>query len=675
MGCPGSHSRRTHLARAAVMALVAAGLSACSPTPVDPCVGFACESGLSCVNREGAAVCTPPTDPCGANNSCAVGEQCAVGVHGERLCLAADRCRVVRCPLGKACDKATGNCTIDRPPCENVRCPLGESCEPATGLCAPLVDRCEGICCGDYEVCDPALQDCVPDRCEDNAYSCLCGPSQQCEPITGACLDVVDRCGNCAANQFCDADRGVCVTIEAGLAETGRVGAPCTSASDCGRAGVDAFCIADGGLFGPMPGGICSASCSLSPCAGGSACVDLGIEICLDVCLENTDCRNGFACLLVDSADPRRYCFPQGSGGSHCTGAGCGTIGSGCRQDEDCVVGATCQRGGGFPGGYCQKRNCIQLGSRADCDEAREDCVCLGTGDCADSTIGLGKCNTTAQDCRLGYACYPATTAGIDGYCYPRQCEEDQDCRIQGDSCSVDRCDKVRGLCDDPCTKDADCFGGRQCEASSGHCFQNCRFASDNCGPDGICDPIARRCERRCESDAMCPPSTFCDNVSGRCNTICTDNDECRSGEFCDRTGRCRPTCAGDADCGTNEFCEGGECQMRCAGTSGCTFGQFCDNASGRCQRELRLVSVGNACGSDAECGAFNATCLTESFSGGYCTAEGCSTEVPCGVGAACVTEGGTSRCLKACDVAVQGACRAGYACETRGSTTVCVPG
>lgn len=494
-------------------AMLVLGLSACAADE-DPCALVTCDEGFACVIGASGTVCAPPSNPCGAVDVCQPDETCVVATDGRARCLAPDRCRGVKCPLGKGCHASSGECSVDRAPCENVFCPQGQACDVTTGECAVPEDQCAGVCCGQYEVCDPANGKCVDNQCDILAVACKCGPAQVCEPVTGDCLSAPGACHGCTADQFCDEKRGACVTIEAGLVSGGKVGAACTKTNQCTKAGADAFCIEDKGLFGEMPGGMCSASCDLVGCPSGSGCVDVGLQICLDLCLANSDCRDGYDCLSITSSDPRRFCFPQGSGGSQCEGAACGRLGDECAEDDDCVKGSRCSN---LVGGYCLMNNC----RASDCDEADEYCMCLGTGDCAGSTIGLGKCKLGVQNCRPGYACYRASSTKFgyddDGYCYPRSCDVDSDCREEGNACSLELCQKSRGLCQDPCKSDGDCVGGDACEVSTGRCFTPCSSKDDLCGPDGFCNTDSLKCERRCRGDSTCAPDSFCELSSGEC--------------------------------------------------------------------------------------------------------------------------------------------------------------
>lgn len=662
----GCSSNRT-LGNAFLAAAASLLFWGCPSSTSNPCEGVKCEqAGYVCVaGADQKPVCAPPADPCGASNPCKADERCVVNVQGLASCLVPDRCYGVTCGVDKRCDPSTGQCTIERKPCDGVSCPAGQVCNAATGACEDANAKCKNVCCDSTQVCDPSTGECVPDQCDDAEIACKCGPSEKCNGVTGKCDPAITACGACAADQYCDPGIGSCVKLARGTPSAGEIGGACGSTADCTRSGTEAFCLTDGGLFGEMPGGSCSASCNELACPRGAGCVDVGLAICLDICVDKSDCRQGYTCTQITSEDPRRYCFPAGTGGSKCAGPNCQPIGGACIQDDDCLAGAECSRN--LPGGYCQKRGCKQ----SDCDTEAESCWCLTADQCSGATIGLAKCDTRLQDCRPGYACNPVTRDGIGGYCYPRNCEVDNDCRAAGTSCDY-TCDQARGVCDTYCKSNADCFGGRTCDTSTGHCFQGCRTTNANCGPDALCDVQAQRCVRKCRSDATCPDNSFCDRIAGKCIARCTSDTSCSAGQFCDATGRCRVRCAGDGDCGTNEYCDAGRCNLRCTSTAGCSFGEFCETTSGQCRRDLKSVLVGNACRRDGDCGAYNAECLT-GWTDGYCTAPDCSADEACGPGAACVPAEGKARCLKTC--VGDADCRPSYACRERAGQNVCVPG
>ncbi len=661
--------RRTTISSAGSWSAVAllVALAACT-SEKNPCETAKCDPGLVCVEQGDSHACVPPGDPCGAGNPCKADQRCVVTIKGTASCLSPDRCAGVSCETGKRCSPDTGQCVAVPVPCAGVTCNEGETCNPSTGRCEDANSKCLALCCNFNEVCDPVQGACVPDLCYGE-LACRCGPSTTCNSVTGNCDPVVGACGNCTASQYCDASIGACVDIAAGTPNAGEIGSGCASTADCTRSGSDAFCIVDGGLFGEMPRGSCSANCDVSGCPSGSGCVDVGLQLCLDICLTNADCREGYSCVRLSNEDSRSYCFPSNKSGSACTGPDCSPAGGSCNEDTDCASGLQCARN--LPGGYCQSSSCGQGNTFNNSLKA----WCLVTDPCAGSTIALAGCDISLQNCRSGYACLtadPNRTDGNSGFCYLRNCEEDTDCNVAGTSCT-NVCDTARGICDARCTSDLDCDGGRACDTTTGRCFQPCRYADANCGPDAFCDTALRRCVRNCRSDASCPQGTFCDRAGGQCKPLCTADTDCTGiSQFCDSLGRCRARCADDSACGSNEYCESGRCLPRCAGSANCSFGSFCEPSTGRCQADLKTVLVGNTCNRDGDCGPYNGKCLL-SFPSGYCVAPGCSAETPCGAGATCLELGAEgSVCARGCET--DSDCRGGYRCAEQAGTKACLP-
>lgn len=664
-------------------------LAGCGPEEF-PCKGVSCGPDAHCEVEDGEAVCKPNPDPCDEKDVCDEHQVCLNRADGSAYCAPRSKCEDVKCNVGSRCAPATGKCVEEDFHCSVTGCAIGSTCNEETGACDDNNAGCTQ-CCADGEVCNPILGQCVADLCRTTPSKgdrtkpllCDCGPTQVCNPVDGACLDLPSRCGACESNQYCDDKSGHCIDIRPVQPVKGEVGAACKKPSDCSRSGAYAFCIEDDGLFGEMPDGMCSASCDQVGCPAGAACVDVGLEICLDVCLDDSECREGYGCQSLSSDDPKRYCFPEGGGGSECSGAECAPVGEGCSEDDDCEAGAICQRS--LPGGYCVKSNCDP---QTECRGGADGCECLTNDSCSGSTIGLAMCNFFEQDCRPGYACIQVYAEGPTGVCWARHCDDDQDCRVAGDSCSQEVCDPARGVCHDACTVNADCVDGLVCDVDSGRCVKWCENSTDWCGPDARCDVDSGICVKKCHSDTNCASDHFCHPggispaeraLEGQCVPKCADDGQCKQSEYCSRLGRCKPRCNSDDQCSSLEYCEEGRCLSKCTAFSGCSMGQFCDVSGehggepGRCRLDLSHTKVGSACQVDAECGAYNATCVKQGFAGGYCSSLLCSDKAPCPSGAACVEHEGQQLCSKKCNPE-KDQCRSGYECVETAGEHVCLP-
>jgi hypothetical protein len=303
------------------------------------------------------------------------------------------------------------------------------------------------------------------------------------------------------------------------------------------------------------------------------------------------------------------------------------TAGKGCKHDSDCPNGtcmlelqvAAMSEPRPAPGGYCT----------ASCDS---DTQCGEHGACSvpahsDRGLCLGNCREQA-DCRKGYACVGAGTAGgiqLSGSCQPLQAADALGDRVAGRQCAAD----------------ADCLGGRCASAS----------------PLGAAYP-GNYCTGRCWNDADC-------GASGACLVLSSGSE----------AGWCFDDCASNADCTRRGY--------RCAQLE--PDWQACFPAPD----PLPDNTAGSACTSDADCGGNKNSCMNElpfdTFSsfqniaapGGYCTLP-CSLDAECGAGAQCISHGVQGgMCLATC--ADKSDCRAGYDCIAHGrdldpNAKVCVP-
>lgn len=155
----------------------------------------------------------------------------------------------------------------------------------------------------------------------------------------GVCLPACVSDADCDPGQVCKAS-GECVA---------KVGASAGTGAACGA---NAQCNSGLCLTGAdFAGGYCSSACGghLAECESGSACLQVpsGTSFCMKVCTSDGDCREGYACDLVDSGDgnAKGFCVPPFSG--QAAGTGCTEVLS-CGGTEvwdasacACAAGAT----------------------------------------------------------------------------------------------------------------------------------------------------------------------------------------------------------------------------------------------------------------------------------------------------------------------------------------------
>lgn len=151
------------------------------------------------------------------------------------------------------------------------------------------------------------------------------------------------------------ADSGLPLDPDAGPSSSTPVGAECENMSMA--CGPDGFCIAESDGF---PGGYCSEDCGMmnAMCPGDAICRRLGPNnaACLDGCLTNMDCREGYACVQLGLGQDR-VCWPVPVGSMNPMGA---PVGDACTMDGDCDQGLTCldPMGPGWNDGYCTQQFC-----------------------------------------------------------------------------------------------------------------------------------------------------------------------------------------------------------------------------------------------------------------------------------------------------------------------------
>lgn len=187
-------------------------------------------------------------------------------------------------------------------------CPMGSVC---------VMGGSGGNC---FDVCDPAAteRDCRA------YYGCASGfglPMPVCLP---GCTDDTD----CPTDRICNpTGGGRCFDPTASL------GDPCVASSDCPDGGGCASERRSG-----YPGGMCIGfgcdEAANTGCPGDFQCAPgpHGSGRCLDGCAVDTDCRDGYACLPMESSPDRLVCAPA------------------CTSDTQCTDGRTCDTAAGTCG-------------------------------------------------------------------------------------------------------------------------------------------------------------------------------------------------------------------------------------------------------------------------------------------------------------------------------------
>lgn len=303
-----------------------------------------------------------------------------------------------------------------------------------------------------------------------------------------------------------------------------------------------------------------------------------------------------------------------------------GVVGDACAEDADCAYsGGVCLTD--LPGGYCS----IECSATVLCPS---DSVCATH---ASGAVCALLCESDT-DCRNGYFC--ETPEGADrSICQGESSGEPpvtdvgvpdaiEDAAVDvgappeanyGEACTeVSECTAANGL-PPRCLSDAQGFAG-------GYCSAPCASGIDDCGDGAICLDTS---------------------VGGLCVRECGVAAECRDGYGCcsvEASAACLPSGL-VADCAEPEPDPDPE-------------------------PEPGDGELGEACGSDDDCGAgIDPMCFSQ-IPGGYCTSN-CETDDDCG-GGVCANLGGFALCLAPCGS--DGACPGELECCDQGFGDACLP-
>jgi len=228
-----------------------------------------------------------------------------------------------------------------------MACTVDEDCPAAAPIC--LVGdgfrdgHCTEFCAGDAADTCPAGSHCTPigfmrdvclAECDPRAERpCRqgygCGPGG---PVAAVCAPGCDVDDDCPEGLSCNPDdgglhEGECFDPEAENFD------PCTEPEDCPS---DSWCIRERDRG--YPGGACTIfRCNEiddTGCPGDAHCVfDFYRDpICIDGCVVDADCRDGYACLPDETYPDRVRCTPACTDDAHCLepGFSCDVMTSRC---------------------------------------------------------------------------------------------------------------------------------------------------------------------------------------------------------------------------------------------------------------------------------------------------------------------------------------------------------
>ncbi|MFQ5592473.1 MAG: hypothetical protein ACE5HE_15050, partial [Phycisphaerae bacterium] len=387
-------------------------------------------------------------------------------------------------------------------------------------------------------------------------------------------------------------------------------------------------------------GGCCTLDCRFksqgTTCDDGNACtLSSGLCDTAGTCvarnLQRVACDDGNACTTSDVCIGGS-CIgdlpPDCDDANGCTDDSCDPA-VGCLNVNNvlaCDDGDACTTEDGCSGGLCLG------GTPPDCGDSNPctDDVCDSALGCV-NTPNLVSCDD-GDACTVGDSC-------SDGICVGGAAPDCND----GNGCTDDRCDSVRGCvslpnslsCDDrdACTT-ADrcvmglCVGGAELDCNDGNSCTN-----DSCSPARGCASVPNTLP--CDDGDACTTLDTCSGgtCSGGAAPDCDDSNVCTD-DWCDSsTGCLHGTNAlgcddGDA-CTSGDRCFGGSCSGEDTSAADCDDGNFCtddacDPRSG-CVHTANLIACddGDACTSNDRC--FDGLCAGEDTS-----ARDCDDANPC---------------------------------------------
>ena len=229
------------------------------------------------------------------------------------------------------------------------------------------------------------------------------------------------------------------------------------------------------------------------------------------------------------------------------------------------------------------------------------------------------------------YAAYTGSTGArslhqddVDGVCslYRRSCS----C-VSNSGCSSDEICSNQQCVPRPCTSDAECDPGLECNQQTGDCIIPPCSTDAECAAGFVCQsnicvsgcPV---CRRNCETNADCGSAGYCvDDESGGkvCLVLCGENAACPGDSVCYRVpdGQggevyvCGADNATSSLCPEGYVCQGNDIVDECASDADCSSGLVCANSvTGRTCQTPPDPCAGVTCGTGEVCD--NGSCVPD---------------------------------------------------------------
>ncbi len=573
--------------------------------------GTACDDGKACSLGDAcdaAGTCVAGTQPnyqpdpkTGKTNSCLV---CTCANNPDGTCATVTTNSNATCDDGNKCTsndvcQPGGVClgAVDPPTAATNSC-YTNVCDPATGLSKPQpVSGSDGASCDDGDACTGGGT--------TGFDACLAGA---CVPGTA----VVCLPKNTCTTSKCDSKLGCQDTplnIPAGTTVACDDTNPCTENDACTKTGT---CLGTSVLLSlkllPCQLAACdktTGNLSYSGAADGAFCDDLDPCTKQDACTSQTCkgttlvCNDGNPC-TDDACDPKKCTTVSGlQVCGQCT-APQKADGQSCDDGNKCTSGDTCTTGA------C-------TGTPTDCND-NNTCTndsCLPGSGCLHTPVTTAAFCDDGDNCTIVDKCAGTTCKGT-----PKDCTDT-------DPCTSDACDgtlpsasncthlKFNGPCNDgdTCTSNDLCTGGI-CAGTKANCDDGNPCTNDVCDSIKGCTHLPLAPQTPCDDGLACTKNDICD--AGKCGSPLPADNQC-------------VTCNSNADCAKYND------QDLCNGTIKCIAsykGNVCDTDPAtvvKCDATKDNSCTKNTCNPD------NGVCSIVKFNAGtFCTGDKCLANAQC---------------------------------------------
>ena len=573
----------------------------------NPCTDDGCDKATGCVQLPNKATCDDL-------DACTSGDACALSLCGgvTVTCDDGDPCTDDTCDSVKGCAH-----TQNKAPCDDGdKCTDKDACDK--GACAGIASNCDDKNVCTLDTCDSAkgcvyLNNLAP--CDDGD---LCTKSESCK--AGKCQTGTSACddGKVCTTDACDAKTGACTNLPVQATTTCDDGDPCTTGDTC----KDGACAA-------TPKDCPGSNCNTGVCQGGTCAqlpkvCDDGDPCTADSCDPQAGCKYAPISCSASTTFPLPYSevFNCGSTSSKLWAFDGDQVSPAWAIDTTPALPKPLN-------GSCALN--FNNGTNYKCAGSDEWVYGIATSPPIDLTKALkpkmkfalggdwetgGQWDTFVVDISVDGGKTWASTSYIDPPSATAWKEVTLDLSKQAGNVILVRFDFETFDCtlnvtagpfvdwvqvydDSGCTTDAQCYDGDSCTLDS-------------------CDKASAACKNAPQTGAACDDGNYCTakdtcDATGACKgtpASCDDGNSCTTDSCDSKTGKCgyvvtTGACDDGKKCTVDDVCDVGICMsgpaQACDDGNACTT-DACDNATGQC----KFTAIANCvptCKTGSDCG------------------------------------------------------------------------